>query len=445
MTDLRSSAAPSARHGAGSCWAIRAEWTPGSSPSPAARLGPRTLPRGDRPQRLISRGPGWRRRSSWPSGSTFPCSSSRPTSWRIRATSATPPIAATSVSRSSGLGFGELAGTRGFDTIIDGTNADDLGRASPGHRARRPSGTSGRHWRSWAGPKQDVRAAARELGLPTWDAPAAPCLSSRVRYGLEITPERLQQVEQGEAFLRSPRRRSVISGSATSVARPDWRLLPDQTGATSRELGLESRAYFERLGFASVELDPDGYRRGGLLSLLLGTARDAALRRGAAPGACTGARCADCWVELRRQRAGRSAGCATKVSTSLSSSSERSLPSASMSSPRRFALRPMGSDTARAAARTNSAPFPSRSRPRVLWVGLEAPPALELLQDRIERRLRGHRLSARRARPFQPHVTLGRVREGQRLPAAVGCEEQARRFEQVSVRGRPSSCCTRAC
>ena len=95
-----------------------------------------------------------------------------------------------------------VARERGFDTVIDGTNADDLGEHRPGLRA-----AAERHIRSplaelgWT--KQDVRDAARELGLPIWNAPAAPCLSSRVLYGLEITPERLRQVEQGEAYLRS--------------------------------------------------------------------------------------------------------------------------------------------------------------------------------------------------------------------------------------------------
>src|SRR5574341_256347 len=53
------------------------------------------------------------------------------------------------------------------------------------------------------GTKADVRAEARALGIPVWDAPAAPCLSSRIRYGLSVTPGRLRQVEQGEALLRA--------------------------------------------------------------------------------------------------------------------------------------------------------------------------------------------------------------------------------------------------
>jgi PP-loop superfamily ATP-utilizing enzyme len=83
--------------------------------------------------------------------------------------------------------------------------------------------------------KQDVRAAALEVGLPTWNAPAAPCLSSRVLYGLEITPERLRQVEQGEAYLRSlgvqgdlrvrhhgGRARLEVSPSQMDRLRRDW-------------------------------------------------------------------------------------------------------------------------------------------------------------------------------------------------------------------------------
>ncbi|HEX2220363.1 MAG TPA: ATP-dependent sacrificial sulfur transferase LarE, partial [Gemmatimonadales bacterium] len=95
----------------------------------------------------------------------------------------------------------EVARRQGFDTIIDGTNADDLEEHRPGLRAgREGSVRSPLAELGWS--KAAVRAASQSLGLPTWDAPAAPCLSSRVRYGLAITPARLRQVEEGEAFLR---------------------------------------------------------------------------------------------------------------------------------------------------------------------------------------------------------------------------------------------------
>jgi 2'-5' RNA ligase len=59
--------------------------------------------------------------------------------------------------------------------------------------------------------------------------------------------------------------------------------------------------------------------------------------------------------------------------------------------------------------------FPNPSRPRIFWVGLETPPALELLQDRLERRCEAIGFPPEGG-PFRPHVTLGRVREGQRCP-----------------------------
>jgi RNA 2',3'-cyclic 3'-phosphodiesterase len=73
--------------------------------------------------------------------------------------------------------------------------------------------------------------------------------------------------------------------------------------------------------------------------------------------------------------------------------------------------------------------FPSRSRPRILWVGIEAPPSLELLQDRIERGCEAIGFPPEGA-PFQPHVTLGRVREGQRLPAG-GLDDHDKDIEHV--------------
>jgi RNA 2',3'-cyclic 3'-phosphodiesterase len=73
--------------------------------------------------------------------------------------------------------------------------------------------------------------------------------------------------------------------------------------------------------------------------------------------------------------------------------------------------------------------FPNSRRPRIIWIGLEAPPALELLQDRLERRAEAIGF-APEGTPFRPHVTLGRVREGQRLPAGA-LESLAGGYEPV--------------
>jgi len=161
--------------------------------------------------------------------------------------------------------LGSIARERGFATILDGTNADDLGEHRPGLKAaaeqsiRSPLAELG-----WS--KADVRSAARELGIPTWDAPAAPCLSSRIEYGLAVTPERLRQVEAGEALLRE---RGVTGDLRVRHHgnRARIEVNPDQFGLIDGDWDTIQRAFLD-LGFDSVERDPRGYRRGGLLNQL---------------------------------------------------------------------------------------------------------------------------------------------------------------------------------
>ncbi len=161
--------------------------------------------------------------------------------------------------------LGALARARGFTTIIDGTNADDLGEHRPGIRAaaefRVQSPLADLGWT-----KPMIRAAAQALGLPTWDAPAAPCLSSRIQYGLAVTPERLRQVEAAEEFLR----RAGVTGdlrvrhrgdhASVEVALDQVEMLAARWPVLSVELAA--------LGFGRVELDRRGYRRGALLAAL---------------------------------------------------------------------------------------------------------------------------------------------------------------------------------
>lgn len=158
-----------------------------------------------------------------------------------------------------------IATTRGFDTIIDGTNADDLGEHRPGmgaareHEIRSPLVELG-----WSKPM--IREAAQTLGLPVWDAPAAPCLSSRVMYGLPVTVERLRQVEAGEALLRE----IGVSGDLRARHHGDHvriEVHPEQIPLVERSWPRVLSG-FQALGIADVRLDPRGYRRGGLLTEL---------------------------------------------------------------------------------------------------------------------------------------------------------------------------------
>ncbi len=167
--------------------------------------------------------------------------------------------------------LGAVAAERGFDVLLDGTNADDLREHRPGaaagaaRRVRSPFVELG-----WS--KADVREAARELGLPTWEAPAAPCLSSRIQYGLSVTPARLRQVEQAEALVREcgvqgDLRVRHLGGKASVEVLPAERpLVEARWNAVSA--GLLA------LGFDDAVLDPRGYRRGSLLPLAAGQGGD---------------------------------------------------------------------------------------------------------------------------------------------------------------------------
>ena len=158
--------------------------------------------------------------------------------------------------------LGAMARERGFAVVCDGTNADDLREHRPGRAAGLSAGV--RSPLAEVGmTKADVRAAARSLGLPNWDAPAAPCLSSRVQYGLRITPQRLGQVEAAEAYLRElgvagDARVRHLGDAARVEVEPAW--IPALAARWD-----EVAARLAALGFASAELDPHGYRRGSLL------------------------------------------------------------------------------------------------------------------------------------------------------------------------------------
>ena len=94
-----------------------------------------------------------------------------------------------------------LLGELGVDVIASGANLDDTGDHRPGMRAAAERGV--RHpLQECELTKEHVRALARAWGLPTWDKPATPCLSSRIAYGESVTPERVKMVDQAEQWLR---------------------------------------------------------------------------------------------------------------------------------------------------------------------------------------------------------------------------------------------------
>src|SRR5713101_2321816 len=151
---------------------------------------------------------------------------------------------------------------RGLAVVCDGTNADDLREHRPGYAAGQAAGVRSPLVETGL-TKADVRQAARELGLPVWDAPAAPCLSSRVAYSIPITAQRLAQVERAETYLRELGvtgdlrvRHHGDRGGARIEVEPRW--VP---WVVERLAAV--RAHLVSLGFAAVEVDPRRYRAWG--------------------------------------------------------------------------------------------------------------------------------------------------------------------------------------
>jgi len=155
-----------------------------------------------------------------------------------------------------------LAADEGYAHVAYGLIVDDLADFRPGQRAAAEAGV--RAPLAEAGlTKQDVRALSRELGLPTAELPASPCLASRLPYGTEVTEQALRQVERAEALLRALGFRELRVRHLGARARVE--LSPAELPRLS-EAGrrAEVEAAVREAGYADVVIDPEGYRRGRL-------------------------------------------------------------------------------------------------------------------------------------------------------------------------------------
>jgi pyridinium-3,5-biscarboxylic acid mononucleotide sulfurtransferase len=165
--------------------------------------------------------------------------------------------------------FGVLAklrASRDFAAVTYGVNADDLKDFRPGHRAAAEFGALAPLLDAELN-KAEIRELSRRSGLATWDRPASACLSSRVPYGTQVTPENLSRIERAENVLREFGFRQVRVRSHGELARIE--IAPDEL---PRALRLEmAEALSQRIretGFAYVTLDLEGYRQGSLNAAL---------------------------------------------------------------------------------------------------------------------------------------------------------------------------------
>jgi pyridinium-3,5-biscarboxylic acid mononucleotide sulfurtransferase len=156
----------------------------------------------------------------------------------------------------------QIAGERNFETVCYGVNADDTLDFRPGHRAARehkvlaPLLDAGLT-------KAEIRSLSERAGLPTWDRPASACLSSRLPYGTEVTPERLALVERGETALRDLGFRQFRVRLHDKLARIE--ISPDEMPlAFSKDMAAKIAQQLKKAGFTYVALDLEGYRQGSL-------------------------------------------------------------------------------------------------------------------------------------------------------------------------------------
>jgi pyridinium-3,5-biscarboxylic acid mononucleotide sulfurtransferase len=156
----------------------------------------------------------------------------------------------------------KIAGERGFDLIVDGTNADDLGDFRPGRKAAELHGVRSPLVEVGM-TKEEIRIRSKLAGLTTWNIPASACLSSRIPHFSTITLEKLRTVEKGEDFLRS------LGFTQLRVRHHDQIVRIELSPAEFSKLWENNLfetivAHFKSLGFKFVTLDLEGYRTGSM-------------------------------------------------------------------------------------------------------------------------------------------------------------------------------------
>lgn len=155
-----------------------------------------------------------------------------------------------------------MAAELGLEFMIDGTNADDIGEHRPGRLAAEEKGVRSPLVEVGM-TKQEIRELSKMHGLPTWDKPASPCLSSRIAYGVPVTIERLSRIERGEEFVRGLGFREFrvrVHGDLVRIEIAP----PELDRALDRAIAKKLSDKFRKLGFRYVTLDLQGYRTGAM-------------------------------------------------------------------------------------------------------------------------------------------------------------------------------------
>jgi uncharacterized protein len=171
-----------------------------------------------------------------------------------------------------------LAREESLAWVVEGTNTDDADDYRPGMQAVQETEGMRSPLKEAGLTKAEIRAISKELGLPTWNQPARPCLATRFPYGTRITPEGLARVEAAEGYLDvlglSDLRVRVHATSAGGGAVARIEVSPEEiTRLAQPEMRAQIVTRFKELGYAYVALDLEGYRRGSL-NVSLGKSRE---------------------------------------------------------------------------------------------------------------------------------------------------------------------------
>jgi pyridinium-3,5-biscarboxylic acid mononucleotide sulfurtransferase len=160
----------------------------------------------------------------------------------------------------------EFAAANNFQAIAYGINVDDKGDFRPGQAAAVEHNVAAPLLNAGLG-KEDIRSLAREAGLRIWDKPASACLSSRIEYGREVTPEALAMVERGEDALRELGFRQFRVRHHGDIARIEI-ARDEMARALTADMAAEFSRIFKKIGFKFVTLDLEGFRSGSMNALL---------------------------------------------------------------------------------------------------------------------------------------------------------------------------------
>jgi len=156
----------------------------------------------------------------------------------------------------------ELAQAEGLAGVIEGSNRDDGGEYRPGAQAVQELGVHSPLAEAGL-TKADIRALSRELGLPTWDKAAQPCLATRFPYGSPLTVAGLARVEAAEELLRELGFGVMRVRDHSGIARIEL-AAEDMPRLTSAQSAARVTAGLKALGFDYITLDMEGYRSGSM-------------------------------------------------------------------------------------------------------------------------------------------------------------------------------------